>query len=420
MVKRGMSSQAAKIRVSKGSKRERVMEEAARTLNSHGVSNASLPAIAARLGVSRAALYYYFEDQEDLVFQSYQRTCEVMARELAAAEAAGGDAMSKLLRFVDSLLADGAPELAAISDLAYLAPERRAIISGRFQAVKAGIAALLAAGAARGELRECRASIIAPAIMGLVLWVPIARQWRSNESLSHRDLIEALKAILREGVATDRRTNVEFRPIDIALGHTTDVNLFDGQAVAAAKQEALLGAACWLFNLKGVDATSLDEIATRVGVTKKVIYHNLGDKETLVAECYRRSFRHYEAVMRAARDYDGPRIAAIMAANYAFAQASLMEGSAPLSPLTGIEALPVSVREEIDQSTNFLMDTFLDIHAQGQAEQTVRPLDARALVAANPGGFEWLPKWFDTLSEAERAAAPLELAELYRVGLLPT
>lgn len=414
-----MSSQTAKVRISKGSKRERVMEEAARTLNSHGVSNASLPVVASRLGVSRAALYYYFEDQEDLVFQSYQRTCESMATELAAAEAAGGDAMAKLLRFVDSLLTDDSPELAAISDLAYLAPERRAVISGRFQAVKAGIAALLAAGAARGELRECRASIIAPAILGLVLWVPIARQWRSNESLSHRDLVEALKAILREGVATDRRSNVEFRPIDIALGHVPDVNLFDGQAVAAAKQEALLGAASWLFNLKGVDATSLDEIATRVGVTKKVIYHNLGDKETLVAECYRRSFRHYEAVMRAARDYDGPRIAAIMAANYAFAQASLMEGSAPLSPLTGIEALPVSVREEIDQSTNFLMDTFLDIHAQGQAEQTVRSLDARALVAANPGGFEWLPKWFDTLSEAERAAAPLELAELYRVGLLP-
>ena len=137
------------------------MEEAARTLNSHGVSNASLPMVATRLGVSRAALYYYFEDQEDLVFQSYQRTCETMATELAAAEAAGGDAMAKLLRLVDSLLADDAPELAALSDLAYLAPERRAIISSRFQAVKAGIAGLLAAGAARGELRESRASIIA-------------------------------------------------------------------------------------------------------------------------------------------------------------------------------------------------------------------------------------------------------------------
>ena len=92
-----MSSQTAKVRVSKGSKRERVLEEAARTLNSHGVSNASLPVVAARLGVSRAALYYYFEDQEDLVFQSYQRTCEAMATELAAAEAAGGDAMAKLM-----------------------------------------------------------------------------------------------------------------------------------------------------------------------------------------------------------------------------------------------------------------------------------------------------------------------------------
>jgi AcrR family transcriptional regulator len=414
-----MTSEKAKARGGRGSKRARVMEEAARTLNSRGVSNASLPAIAARLGVSRAALYYYFEDQEDLVFQSYRRSCEHMAMHLGEAEAAGGDAMTKLQRFIDNLLAEDAPQLAALSDLAYLRPEQRNIIHGLFQAIKASIAGLLAAGAARGELRECRASIVAPAILGMVSWIPIAQQWQSNESLTHRELVDAVKTTLSEGIATDRRSTVEFKPLDIALAHHAEVNLFDGQAVAAAKQDALLGAASWLFNLKGVDATSLDEIAMRVGVTKKVIYHNLGDKETLVAECYRRSFRHYEAVMRAARDYDGPRIAAIMAANHAFARASLMEGSAPLSPLTGIEALPEAVRAEIGNSTDFLMDIFLDLHAQGRAEKTVRDLNARAIVAANPGGFEWLPKWFETLSEAEREAAPLELAELYRIGLLP-
>ena len=71
---------------------------------------------------------------------------------------------------------------------------------------------------------------------------------------------------------------------------------FDPAAMAAARQEALLAAASWLFNLKGVDATSLEEIAVRVGVTKKVIYHNIGDKQTLVAQCIRRAFRFYEDI----------------------------------------------------------------------------------------------------------------------------
>ena len=47
---------------------ERVLDEAARQLNAKGVSLTSLTEIAEKLGISRAAMYYYVEDREDLVF----------------------------------------------------------------------------------------------------------------------------------------------------------------------------------------------------------------------------------------------------------------------------------------------------------------------------------------------------------------
>ncbi|HEY0650576.1 TetR/AcrR family transcriptional regulator, partial [Phenylobacterium sp.] len=78
-------------------KRDAVLDAAARHLNARGVSNTSLGEIAASLGVSRAALYYYIEDRDDLVFQCYRRACEAMARDLGAAAKADGAGLDRLL-----------------------------------------------------------------------------------------------------------------------------------------------------------------------------------------------------------------------------------------------------------------------------------------------------------------------------------
>ena len=54
-------------------------------------------------------------------------------------------------------------------------------------------------------------------------------------------------------------------PLDIALLRGPRGNAFDREAAAAMKLEELLRAASKLFNRKGVEATSIDEIAAEVG-----------------------------------------------------------------------------------------------------------------------------------------------------------
>src|SRR3569623_3125445 len=82
-------------------KRDAVLDEAARRLNARGVSLTSLSEIAQALGLTRAALYYYVEDRDDLVFQCYRRACEAMARDLDAAAKATGTGLDRLRAFVD-------------------------------------------------------------------------------------------------------------------------------------------------------------------------------------------------------------------------------------------------------------------------------------------------------------------------------
>lgn len=380
-----------------------------------------MPLIAEQLGLSRAAIYYYVEDQEDLVFQSYERTCQVLSERLAEAQAGGGTAIAVLERFVDGVLASTSPELAALSDMAYLSAERRAIVDGAFNTLKARLAEILALGIARGEIRNCAVILVAPAVLNLLLWLPMAKIWPSIGTLTHAELVEAIKTMLRLGVATDRRAAAPVAaPIVLAGGEVPNLRVFDAEAMAAAKQDALLAAASWLFNLKGVDATSLDEVAARVGATKRVIYHNLGDKETLVAACYSRSFRVYESIARQAEALAGPRVDAVAASIQAYAEAGLREDVATYTPMTGFNALPAALQEEINASTIRLMTSSLSVYEQGQNEGSIRPLNARAVIAVNPGTFQWLPKWHAALSPAERAQAPGEIADLVRLGLLPT
>src|ERR1700759_4074990 len=73
------------------------------------------------------------------------------------------------------------------------------------------------------------------------------------------------------------------------------------EAERVAKREAVLNAAVEVFNERGFSATSLDDVAARLGVTKPVIYHYLGSKEQVLLECLGRGIEELEAVAARAR-----------------------------------------------------------------------------------------------------------------------
>ena len=96
---------------------EQMLDAAAKHLNASGVSLTSLSDIAVSLGVSRATLYQYIEDREDLVFQCYRRSCEVMARHLGEAIRLGTDAAEVISIFVDRMLDPDRPETATRAEI---------------------------------------------------------------------------------------------------------------------------------------------------------------------------------------------------------------------------------------------------------------------------------------------------------------
>ena len=377
---------------SPASRHEMLLDQAARQLNARGVLLTSLAEIAAELGISRSAMYYYVEDREDLVFQCYRRAAEVTARHLHEASRAGGNAAQVLQTFVTRMLDPNEPEIAARAEMAMMNETQRDTIQGLHDAMSTRLAHLLENGHREGVLRQCDVEVCARIILSMVTWAPLARPWaHSIGPLGHSRLLAAAIATVLEGFASDRKLPT-YRSMDLSQLSPPAVRAFDRAAALDAKREALVREASRLFNRKGIDATSLEEIAARVGATKRTLHHHIGSKADLVIACYDRAFRIFFYIKDGMTAYAGSRLESLVAAMHALALAYTSEVLTPLSPLVGFAALSHEGQARIEAHSKALADTY---HAQlrrGIDEQCMPSLDVDARAMMLPGLLSWLVK----------------------------
>lgn len=75
--------------------------------------------------------------------------------------------------------------------------------------------------------------------------------------------------------------------------------------------ESLLRVAVRLFNERGYDGTSMDDLARRLGITKSAIYHHVASKEELLGMAVDRALDGLFAVLAEAGERDGRAIDAL-------------------------------------------------------------------------------------------------------------
>jgi AcrR family transcriptional regulator len=414
-----------KIKVIEGSatrrsRRERVLDEAAHLLNARGVSQTSLAVIAERLGFSRAALYYYVEDLPDLVFQCYRRACEISAQRLELAIRGGGLATEIVARFVEGMLAEENPEIASLSEIAVLNAEQQATILGLNEAVHARLAAVLDGGVREGSLRSCDTEVAAHVIMSMISWVPLSRRWSIAVAPQGRArVIEAVLNAVFDGVAVRRRLPLVFTPIDLSPLEFRASGAFDREAQASAKREALLLTASRLFNRKGVDATSLDEIAAQIGVTKRTLYHYVGDKEALLLACNSRAYRMFHFIAEKNLHYVGGRIEAIAAVSYAGALISMREDLCPLRPMVGFDGLSPEGQAQANANSTSLTRAYDPIARASAESGELVWRDPQLAMTISPGVDSWLSKLPGPIPPERQDHIAREISNLVCVGLKP-
>lgn len=400
------------------SRHEQVLDEAARQLNQKGVLLTSLAEIAAKLGVTRGAMYHYVADREDLVFQCYRRAAEIIARHLREAERSGGNSARVLANFIERMLDPTEPEIAARAEIALMNQAQRDTIQGLYDALAARLAHLLETGHREGVLRACDIEVNARVILSLVTWAPLARPWAATlkESMTSERLRSAVMATVFEGLSTHSRLP-DFRPLDLSALAPQAAGAFDRDAATAAKREALLRVASRAFNRKGIDATSLDEIAAQLGTTKRTFHHHIGSKQDVVSACYERAFRIFLFIKDRMLEYSGTRLEALASSMDALARAYQSEELNPLSPLVGHGALSPEGQAQFVRRSDELGEAYHELMRQGAHEGSIQEVDVQARALMLPGLLSWLVKDDVPTDPGQQQHIAREIANLVAVGL---
>lgn len=408
-------------------RREQIIDTAARRLNRFGVTDNTLRDVAAELGLTRAALYYYIEDREDLVFQTYRRSCELLARGLETAMNAGGPALETIQAFVRQMLATDGPDAASLTELGLLREPDRATVMALYEGVVARLAGVLETGIRASQIRPCDPGVVARTIISMVQAAPTAEQLLvipPNKSFLDRTAyVDCLAGILDRGWAVDRNKRLEVPPFDLDALAPKKVAGFDRDGLAEAKREQILITASRLFNRKGIDATTLDEIAGELGVTKRTLYQHVGDKQAILAACYERTVRVFEFVSakeRARLEQGQSMLDTYTTGLKTYAISWQREDLEPLRPRIGSSILEGRVRVINTSYIWRLWATWSETVEGLRREQALRPLNTDCLAMILPTAPAWLAKGLLQPSDpARQAAIAGEVVDVHRLGLAP-
>ncbi|HKD20503.1 MAG TPA: TetR/AcrR family transcriptional regulator [Rhizomicrobium sp.] len=398
------------------SKEMRLLEAAAQEFNARGIAGASIARIARALGLTRAAVYYYVKDRDTLAAQCYAQTCSSMRADLETALRWRANGLDKLLVFLRLSLDPARAPLAALSELDYFGGRRRAEIAAAHARNVDTLRALVRSGVDDGSIRPCDDEVIAQTLIGTVTWIPLSVDWVEGTDETFRArTVEALADIVVNGYAADR--DFRFRPpIPIEAFFPSPPQAFDRRANSDAKIEQVLMTASRLFNRRGIDGTSLDDIMAELGATKGALYHYLDNKTDLVARCYRRAYGLYERFADASEQLGRSGLERGLIGLYLNVEAHARELS-PLIQMAGSGALPANVKRDTRRRSRGLQRRYTEFGLQGQRDGSFRPIDFDAVSQLGAGAFEWLPKWFRADDPRRDGALAQEIVTLFVRGL---
>jgi AcrR family transcriptional regulator len=150
-----------------------VLTVAARLFRERGYRATRLDDIADELGVTRAALYYYFETKQELLAEICRRSRHAVESALQEVEAVP-DAVERLRAFARAFARNTATDPARVfhRDHTELDPEFRAQLRERAERVTRGAEAILEAGIASGRFRPLNVRVAAPGLLAMLYSLP--------------------------------------------------------------------------------------------------------------------------------------------------------------------------------------------------------------------------------------------------------
>jgi AcrR family transcriptional regulator len=186
----------------------------------------------------------------------------------------------------------------------------------------------------------------------------------------------------------------------------------------ANKRKAVLLAAVRMFNLRGFHATSLDDVAASLGVTKPMIYHYLGTKDQVLFECVRNGLQQLRAAADDAALQPGTGLDRLRRFLCSYAEC-IMDDFGRCVARTGDEALSPESRREFRKLKSEIDSVLRHMIEAAASDGSARVEDVKLTAFAYAGALNWTALWYlpdGSLTPSQIAA---RLADILIGGIKP-
>lgn len=159
------------------------------------------------------------------------------------------------------------------------------------------------------------------------------------------------------------------------------------------KRQAVLQTAARLFNERGFHATSLDDIAERLHVTKPTLYYYVKSKDEILLECVRAALAMMQAGISEVRLGGGRALDQLQACMRIYA-GIVMEDFGQCVIRIGEDPLPPPLKKELRRLKAGIDHEFRRLIDEGIAEGSLAQCDPKLAAFMLAGALSWVGRWY--------------------------
>lgn len=148
-----------------------------------------------------------------------------------------------------------------------------------------------------------------------------------------------------------------------------------------------------MFNERGFHATSLDDVAARLNVSKPTLYYYVKSKDEILFECVRAGLQMMQAGIEETRSRGGSAIEQLSSCMRIYGHIVTMDFGMCLIRI-GEDPLPPERRKELRRAKSVIDLEFRRLIAAGVEEGSLIPCDPKITAFAIAGALSWIGRWY--------------------------
>jgi AcrR family transcriptional regulator len=148
-----------------------------------------------------------------------------------------------------------------------------------------------------------------------------------------------------------------------------------------------------MFNERGFHATSLDDIAASLNVTKPTLYYYVKNKDEILLACVNKGLRMTLDGIEASRQAGGNALDQLRACMQVYAEIVVQPFGMCLIRV-GDEEVPEPSRTELRRMKSEIDLAFRRLVARGVEEGSIAPCDPKIMAFVIAGALSWIGRWY--------------------------